>query len=67
MLQSACIHKMQTQIKHPVNRQKPNILGNLKPPSLTVYNVYLSNCRKVDLQSQRYLKVNCNSLFNLKE
>ena len=28
MLQSACIHKMQTQIKPPVNRQKPDILGN---------------------------------------
>ena len=34
MLQSACIHKMQTQIKPPVNRQKPDILGtNLKPPT----------------------------------
>ena len=28
MLQSACIHKMQTQIEPPVNRQKPDILGN---------------------------------------
>ena len=34
MLQSACIHKMQTQIKPPVNIQKTDILGsNLKPPT----------------------------------
>ena len=40
MLQSACIHKMQTQIKPPVNRQKQIYLGtNLKPPSLIVYQV----------------------------
>ena len=51
MLQSACIHKMQTQIKPPVNRQKPDILGNQPQtpfshslPS-TIMSVWLSgNC-----------------------
>ena len=54
MLQSACIHKMQTQTKHPVNRQKPDILGNQPQTpfshSLLMYIYVEIVHRRVDLQ-----------------